>query len=125
MHMVLYLLLALLSGLAPRGVAAVDTLVTEVATADSEIQVADAGLAFVASGDLSELPIWPFEIEEEEETESELTQLRPSAKNCLSLLARFLAPSECVIENPQVLRKPVLLPVFATPRTILHQVFRI
>ena len=128
--LLVYLVLALLSGVAPHGAPATDAVDAAVVAVDLSMLHPDhATVIQPATPVHHQLPDSPAESEREEEEVREFETgpaYRPAAvRLTLSFLARYLAPSTCLPDPPNVVRAPALLPAAGTPRTILHQVFRI
>ncbi|WP_116126363.1 hypothetical protein [Lewinella sp. IMCC34183] len=121
----LYLILALLSGLAPRGMDTVSQTTAGEVSYSARLADDDHAVMYQAPHGQSHLPESPAEREEEEVREFKGYDAHSPAvlRTCLSFLAAFLEPSPCLASPPQVLRKPIVEPVVATSRTILHQVF--
>lgn len=125
--MVLYLLLALLSGLAPRGVEQVQTVDTQHAIVLAARCLDDGAVIHQSSPHHSQYPDAPLEMKEQEVREFEFGDAHKATvvRTCFAFLSSFLAPSACLPSPPTVVRAPHILPPSGTSRTILHQVFRI
>ncbi|WP_116107366.1 hypothetical protein [Lewinella sp. IMCC34191] len=127
--MLILLLLALLSGLAPRGGEQVDGPYNGAGMAQAvySLSLSEAHLPVICPSPAGETPrpVLPLEAEEEE-TETEAGyRAHLLVRSCLSFFANFLAPSECLASPPSIIRKPGVLLATGPSRRILHQIFRI
>ena len=128
--LLVYLVLALLSGVAPQGVPATGTVDAAVVALDESTLHTDHATAIQPAAPVHhQLPDSPAESEREEEEvreyESGPTFRTAAVRVSFSFLASYLVPSSCLPDPPNVVRAPKLTPAAGTTRTILHQVFRI
>ena len=125
----LYLLLTLLSGVAPQGAPAGGDVEASLVGLTAANDLAHCAILAPAAPVRHPAPDSPVESEGEEEEVREYESgpaHRPLAVRVpLSFLASYLVPSSCLPDPPNVVRAPKLLPAPGTTRTILHQVFRI
>ena len=118
-----YLLLLLLSTLAPRGLDAVQATPTaDVHTVAGQASK-DEAVYHQAPAHHSQFPDCPVEVEEEELRECKGADVHPAVvlRCCLAYLSGLLAHSPFLVAPPQILRQPKLEPTASTPRTILHR----
>ena len=124
--MFIYLLLALISGLAPRGTAAVAGDDVQAAVAQFAYCVDHAAVIRPTHPAPLQLPGFPVEVEEEvRESDGTDTHSVAVVRGCLSFLSRYLAPAACLLGPPRDIRSADLLSASGPTRTILYQVFRI
>ncbi len=124
--MFIFLLLALLSGLVPRGSEAVQPEGVQAAIGYFADSTDAEAVIHLPVHHPMQLPGFPAEMEEQvRECEVTNASHRVAVQNCISFLAGFLIPETSLSGPPGLVLAPMLLASPGTTRTILYQLFRI
>ncbi|PPK87236.1 hypothetical protein CLV84_0173 [Neolewinella xylanilytica] len=124
--MYIYLLLALLSGFAPRGVEAIPAQDVRTALLQLTYTGDDETAIQLPAHDPSQLPEFPAEVEEEvRDSEAKDAQDVVAARKRTSFLADLVVSVTCFPGPPSPVHRARQLPPAGTELTVLYRVFRI